>query len=756
MEFAQVKAATVKVTSVYTGEVLGTAFFISNHGHLMTCTHVIESGGGIDKIHFDSNCADLIAAFPIDGLDTSIVKVDENSQSVDLGLSFEPRDQFLTFGYGRDDFNGATVQGELTDTNIFLGVTKIRLLVAGGAQAIIGGYSGAPVYNEHTGKVVAIISEFDSENGGLAVPITTIAEQLHDGLISMEIVDEELVKISFDTQLSERSSSTHNLMDGHCPYCNTKNYFENPKITSEKTLNDLECLPYSRDIGRFDNGEWTTIGQDFYKSLNWDKKIGILRVEDSNYLIYYKVAVCSSCGYKFDVYANYTSCKKLYEIWTHLLSQPNTIELKEDLPKNAFFSVFEPMRQFLDNSFIFANLSILICLAILLVCTYFLQLSLQPLKPSYSLIEYLSIKIIGIFFLGLFLANVINHVEIFRKIEKFSNLFRIANKRGVFYWRNFTLARFLGYQKRGKVLITQYEVVASLPNVFSISCFWLAAKIRYGSISLLDLFELLFWGIVAYFMAANIWYSLNTSTYVMTTMLTIPNRIKSLEDMQLLEPFWKIVNQSATSIASICTFLIFLFVFSDSISLLGINVSEVQWIIWGFSCSVIICFLTLCTIRQLRRMCVITVMYILFLVGGYYLSNRNLIGNANFILVTGFFLSLLMISHYLWIKSYISKLVENCVDNIKLELRQDIHKIEEEINKSNAKLGNSRKADTVEFQKINSLTNRLRERKETFEKSSRINLINIVPNNINIFLWVLPSFVTLILYVSFITYKVNM
>ena len=428
MDYEQVKALTIRVTNASTQATLGTAFFVSNYGHLLTCTHVIESGGGIDNVHFNSTPAELVISFPANGLDISIVKLDQVSQPVELGCSFEPRDQFLTFGYGRDDFNGATMQGEITDINNFLETPKIRLLVSGGAQAIIGGYSGAPIYNEDTGKVIGVISEFDNENGGLAIPIRSAIEQINSIEKSPITIshnnDSDDVIFTYKQPHSSCEPSQIDYLKGDCPYCNAQNRFEKPSINNTILLNDVEFLPYSRDIGRFDNGNWSRIGQDFYKSLNWDKKIGILRVEYESCLIYYKVAKCRICEYKFDVYANYTPGKKLYELWHHLLSKPNNLsELSYDIPRNSFFFIFEPIREFLDGSSTYANLAILACIFLLLPCSYFLQSFLQSVPPYYSLIEFLSIKLVGIVFLGFFLVGIVNNIEIFRGVDKFFQLF---------------------------------------------------------------------------------------------------------------------------------------------------------------------------------------------------------------------------------------------------------------------------------------------------------------------------------------------
>jgi hypothetical protein len=88
MEYEQVKALTVRVTSVSTQATLGTAFFISENGHLLTCTHVIESGGGIDNVCFNLIPAELVISFPANELDISIVKLRQASQAIELGWLF--------------------------------------------------------------------------------------------------------------------------------------------------------------------------------------------------------------------------------------------------------------------------------------------------------------------------------------------------------------------------------------------------------------------------------------------------------------------------------------------------------------------------------------------------------------------------------------------------------------------------------------------------------------------------------------------
>ena len=98
-----------------------------------------------------------------------------------LSTSLNPMDRFLSLGFGRPDFpSGASVDGTITDINPqadFGNLPMIRLRVLADSQQIRSGFSGAPVFNTETNRVIGIIAAYDRSDGALAIPLTTVLEK---------------------------------------------------------------------------------------------------------------------------------------------------------------------------------------------------------------------------------------------------------------------------------------------------------------------------------------------------------------------------------------------------------------------------------------------------------------------------------------------------------------------------------------------------------------------------------------------------
>ena len=113
-----------------------------------------------------------------------------------------------------------------------------------------------------------------------------------------------------------------------CPYCSA--VFNTPKPTNiSKDPFEIECVPYTRDVGRFDPegeedwfdpGKWSRIGKDYLSWLNYEK-IGILRITQKNINVQYRVQRCPECESLFDIYANYTEGLPITKIWPHLFER---------------------------------------------------------------------------------------------------------------------------------------------------------------------------------------------------------------------------------------------------------------------------------------------------------------------------------------------------------------------------------------------------------------------------------------------------
>jgi len=116
-----------------------------------------------------------------------------------------------------------------------------------------------------------------------------------------------------------------------CPYCEKKDWVHSPKPPKgsinrylEPTELPVMCLPYTRDIGKFDPKpeedihsaeSWSRIGKDYLPFISFEK-FGILRIgridtqeeikagEKTIIDVQYRVQKCAQCGNLFDVFAN--------------------------------------------------------------------------------------------------------------------------------------------------------------------------------------------------------------------------------------------------------------------------------------------------------------------------------------------------------------------------------------------------------------------------------------------------------------------
>ncbi|MBD2097012.1 AAA-like domain-containing protein [Trichocoleus sp. FACHB-591] len=182
MSWNLVRSSTVAIATP-NGSVKGTGFFISSEGHLLTCAHVVEAAGGWEQIRISGQSVNLVylGSYILD--DFAVLRVTNyaGETAAPLGLDFSPMDRFLTIGYGRADFpKGASIDGTITDINPhsnYSNLPMLRLRVMADAQQIEGGYSGSPVFDAETQRVIGIVAAYDHKEGALAVPLQTVQEK---------------------------------------------------------------------------------------------------------------------------------------------------------------------------------------------------------------------------------------------------------------------------------------------------------------------------------------------------------------------------------------------------------------------------------------------------------------------------------------------------------------------------------------------------------------------------------------------------
>lgn len=188
---------------------VGTGFFVSQHGHILTCQHVVGGDG-------DCRDAELKVYYEEEPCDVDVISLSSNPTYLDYGILQSRLGQlpeyagylrlgvwekhlrvmhnFATYGF-RSDFSGLGAEGIILEkiSPKDEDDPKAKLLqlksVDVNNEICQQGMSGAPVYVEETGQVVGVIlGQIRNNNVPLAVPIKEI--------ISCEPVISELYKKS--------------------------------------------------------------------------------------------------------------------------------------------------------------------------------------------------------------------------------------------------------------------------------------------------------------------------------------------------------------------------------------------------------------------------------------------------------------------------------------------------------------------------------------------------------------------------------
>jgi hypothetical protein len=162
----------------------GTGFVLGNsHGrvHLLTCAHVIRDVGGIERVQVEGKKAIVIATGEEKGLDLAVLRIEGfgGRDELKLGEKIEERSEFLTAGfqsYGKDNLL-KSVEGKIGNP-VELMSKKFGERVKGwelnleGEAGLQPGYSGAPIVDKRTNRVVGVISHREGEGKkGLGIDI---------------------------------------------------------------------------------------------------------------------------------------------------------------------------------------------------------------------------------------------------------------------------------------------------------------------------------------------------------------------------------------------------------------------------------------------------------------------------------------------------------------------------------------------------------------------------------------------------------
>lgn len=183
------------------GRVVGTGFFISHDGSILTCFHVVgdkktgQLGSTPIMVTFDDQTynADCIYKPPDpDRLDIAVLRLvnqtlPTNALLMPLGIltNGDEWPEFSSFGYKEaDKFNGLYAHGSIRGGNPVTDLSHRALFIQLAAEAsasveILNGMSGAPVYINGTDQIIGIIAKRDSEGQiytPLAIPIEEVAK----------------------------------------------------------------------------------------------------------------------------------------------------------------------------------------------------------------------------------------------------------------------------------------------------------------------------------------------------------------------------------------------------------------------------------------------------------------------------------------------------------------------------------------------------------------------------------------------------
>ncbi len=272
------------------------------------------------------------------------------------------------------------------------------------------------------------------------------------------------------------------LLSVECPYC-LGDKFEIDAPVTEKSSPDIACLPYTRDIGRFDpkkgeiHGYWSEIGRDFFSEVLGYERIGILRWFPG-IRVFYRVCRCPSCHHLFDVYANYTPGRTLDKIWPHLFASSNT-------------------RKFVVRDFI-KNLRCLMLITSTVLIFSFVPRFIEATNFYFFVLQNWGVVLVRV--LGFFVYIAVN-VLLSRMIEmiscdtRFERLFRVRDPKGLNYWRNYTICRFIGVHQIGSTSFSQVSIIAGYTSVFVLLLIFLSQSVaeyhRMGNFVFLRCFGLL-------------------------------------------------------------------------------------------------------------------------------------------------------------------------------------------------------------------------------------------------------------------------
>ena len=371
-----------------------------------------------------------------------------------------------------------------------------------------------------------------------------------------------------------------------CPYCGNKFQVNLPK-DYEKLPQEIACMPYTRDIGRFDPKPdddifsavlWSRIGKDYLNFINYEK-IGILRITQPGVNVQYRVQQCPGCNNLFDVFANYTDDQTFETLWPHLFRKDASGEVSKLYKgENSIIKLIRKLKSITHSNIVSVLLLavIVFCLGwlpFLLIsksdlsqfscdlpslisnttCSYFLyKVSIVRLIPVDNIdsIRIISAVLFGSIAIGVAVLSLIfvNYLSFLRTSKDFNELFQVSDPgNGVIFWKNYTSARFVGVQdeKTRFPRLTQSDVFAGGTSIVLAIISWFLNQYNnfisafakgYFNVVVFDLVELFAWILVIYFLATAIFLSMSLTFYVLNGVRKIPMNISPFDNFSTSRP----------------------------------------------------------------------------------------------------------------------------------------------------------------------------------------------------------------------------
>jgi S1-C subfamily serine protease len=181
----EIQASIVLITSTDSqNSRFGTGFVISSRDgtvHLLTCAHVIRDVGGSEKVAVEGKTALVLATGEEEGLDLAVLRIEGLGGKVELklGEGIEPKSEFLTAGFqlfGKGKLL-KSVEGRIESpvelmSQKFSERIKAWELSLEGDSGLQPGYSGAPIVEKKSDRVVGVTSHREGEGKkGLGIDI---------------------------------------------------------------------------------------------------------------------------------------------------------------------------------------------------------------------------------------------------------------------------------------------------------------------------------------------------------------------------------------------------------------------------------------------------------------------------------------------------------------------------------------------------------------------------------------------------------